>query len=377
MKISHLIRRDFLTINPFYGLNAIKKELLEHSALVVQDEKQFYGVLTTNDLVTNPKVLVIDCLSIKKMIDHEKSVQEVLFEMKTANTDVLPVSEAGEFIGLVFRNELYNYVSEYNLELETIVQKRTEELKKSLETKDLMFSIIAHDLRSPFNSILGLTDILKRNLRNYEVEKVEKYINEMYIQAKKTYGLLDNLLNWAKNQSGNLAFIPTYCNIGKICDEVMAQYKETAQLKNITLTSFYAENSNANADRNMLEVILRNLISNAIKFTENNGLVEVYSMVIDESVEVTVSDTGIGVDEKNKFKIFSIDDNKTRLGTANEKGSGLGLVVCKDFVERHNGKIWVENNHKKGSLFKFTLPVYKMKQYNLETKDKPSNKVKL
>ncbi len=357
MKISHLIRRDFLTINPFYGINAIKKELLKRTALVVKDENQFYGVLTTNDLVTNPKVLVIDCLSIKNMVDCGQSVQEVLSEMKITNTDVLPISEDGKFIGLVFRNELYNYLSEYNLELETIIEERTQELKSALETKDLMFSIIAHDLRSPFNSILGFTDILKRNLKNYEVEKLEKFIYEMNTQAKKTYSLLDNLLSWSKNQSGKLAFNLSHCDIGKNSDEVIEQLKETAQMKNITIKSFYPEGLSINADKNMLEVILRNLISNAIKFTHNNGLVEVYSIEIGDFIEVTVSDNGIGVDDEDKIKIFTINDNKTKLGTANEKGSGLGLVVCKDFVEKHHGKIWVENNKDKGSLFKFTLPI--------------------
>jgi signal transduction histidine kinase len=357
MKISHLIRRDFLTTNPFYGIDAVKKELLERTALVVQDENQFYGVLTINDLVTKHKTLVIDCISIKKLVDSEQSVQEVLSEMKTTNTDVLPVGKDGNFIGLVFRNELYNYVSEYSLELETTIEDRTQELKKTIETKDLMFSIIAHDLISPFNSILGITDILKKNLDNYDVEKLGKFIYEMNAQAKKTFSLLENLLNWAKNQSGNLAFNPTYCNIGKISDEVIDQFEETAEMKNITVTSYYPESINANVDKNMLEVILRNLVSNAIKFTENDGLVEVYSKVIDGFIEVTVSDTGIGVEDKDKIKIFTINDNKTKLGTANEKGSGLGLVVCKDFVEKHHGKIWIENNKDKGSLFKFTLPI--------------------
>ncbi|WP_372792453.1 ATP-binding protein [Lutibacter sp.] len=377
MKIAHLIRRDFLIINPFYGLNAIKKELLRRTALVVQDENQFYGVLTTSDIISNPKVLVIDCLSIKKLIDCEQSVQEVLFEMQITNTDVLPVGKEGVFIGLVFKNELYKYISEYNLELETIIQERTLELKKTLETKDLMFSIIAHDLRGPFNTILGFTDILKDNLRNFEIEKSEKFIYEMNTQAKRTYNLLENLLNWAKNQAGKIAFNPSYCNIGRISDEVIEQLNETAQMKNITLKSFYSGNVNANVDKNMVEVILRNLISNAIKFTENNGLVEIYSMVIDDSIEVTVSDTGIGVDENDKIKIFSINENKTKLGTANEKGSGLGLVVCKDFVEKHQGKIWMENKNDKGSLFKFTLPIQIDRKTSLDKKNKPIDKVEL
>ncbi len=130
MKIAHLIRKDFLIINPFNGLNAVKKKLLERTVLVVQDESQFYGILTMNDIVSNPEILVIDCLSIKKLVDSEQSVQEVISEMNTVNTDVLPVGEDGNFIGLVFKNELYKYLSEYNLELETDIQERTLALKK-------------------------------------------------------------------------------------------------------------------------------------------------------------------------------------------------------------------------------------------------------
>lgn len=376
MKITHLIRKDFLTINPFSGLNAVKNELLEHNAIVVQDENNFYGVLTIKDFVEKPKALVIDCLSIKKIIDHELSVEEVLTEMNELNLDVLPVGKNEEFIGLVFKNELFNYISEYNLELEAIINKRTIELKKALQTKDLMFSIIAHDLRSPFNTFIGFSDLLKKNLRNYEIEKAERFISEINSQAKKTFNLLENLLNWAKNQSGTIAFNPSYCNIGKISDDVIEQLRETAQMKNITLKSFHSTNVYANADKNMVEIILRNLISNAIIYTEKNGFVEVYSMAINGFIELTVSDTGIGVDDNDKLKIFTIDENKTKLGTANEKGSGLGLVICKDFVKRHQGKLWVEDKENKGSLFKFTLPIHLTEKSTLTKKDNLINKVK-
>ncbi len=375
MKIEHLIRKDFLTVNPFYGVKSIKKDLLKRRALVVQDENQFYGVLTPNDILTNSKVLVIDCVSIKKLVNFEQSVKEVLSEMDVSNVDVLPVGKDGNFIGLVFKKELYNYVSEYNLELETIIKERTNELKRALETRDLLFSIIAHDLKSPFNVILGFSDLLKNNLRNYRIEKSEILINQMNAQAKRTHNLLENLLNWSRNQSKKLVLNHTYFNIGAVIDGIIDELKESALIKNITLRSFYPENLNVNADKNMMEVILRNLILNAIKFTENNGLVEVYAMVFDKDIEITVSDSGIGVEDRNKIKIFTIDNKKVKLGTANEKGSGLGLVVCKDFVESHHGKIWVEDNKDKGSLFKFTLPTQVFKDSSFKPRNKPIIKI--
>ncbi|MDO9596037.1 MAG: ATP-binding protein [Lutibacter sp.] len=371
MKIAHFIRRDFLTVNPYSGINAIKNKLLEHLAIVAQDDEGiFYGVLTTSDLALNPKTLIIDCLTIKELIDGEDCVEETLFKMDTGKTDVLPVGESGKFVGLVFKHELYNYISDYNIELENTIKERTGALEEALATKDLMFSIIAHDLKSPFNVILGFTGLLKDKLKNMDFEKSEKLIAGMNSQARNTYNLLEDLLTWARDNSNTIAYNPIFCNISTICDAVVSQIKDTAQIKDISINSFHSSDVYAFADKNMVEVILRNLIVNAIKFTETHGKIEIYSMPVGDFIEVTVSDNGIGIDEKDRAKLFKSDFNESKPGTANEKGSGLGLVICKRFVERNQGEIWIENKAEKGSAFKFTLPIYKEelhKQAEIET----------
>ena len=360
MKISHFIRRDFLTVNPYSGINAVKNQVLEHLAVVVQDdEAEFYGVLTTNDIAHNPKTLIIDCLTIKELIDGELSVEETILKMDTAKTDVLPVGKNGKFVGLVFKNELYKYISDYNLELENTILLRTKELEAAIATKDLVFSIIAHDLKSPFNSILGFTELLKNKIRNLDVEKSEKLISSMYFQARNTYNLLENLLNWARSNSNQIVFKPIPCHISTICDAIINQVGDAAQLKNISINSFHTNESYAFADKNMLEVVLRNLLSNALKYTEKNGKIEIYSMPVDNFIEITVSDNGIGMTEEVKNKLFKSDLHESKPGTENERGTGLGLVICNDFIQRNGGKIWIENNAKKGTSFKFTLPIYK------------------
>ncbi|OGS69842.1 MAG: hypothetical protein A3F91_00025 [Flavobacteria bacterium RIFCSPLOWO2_12_FULL_35_11] len=365
MKIAHLVRRDFLIVNPYSGINAVKNQVLEHLAVVVQDdEDQFYGVLTTHDIAHNPKTLIIDCLTIKELVDSGLSVENTIFKMDTAKTDVLPVGENGKFIGLVFKNELYKYIFDYNLELENTIKERTEALEKAIATKDVVFSIIAHDLKSPFNSILGFTELLKKRLRNLDVEKSEKLISSMYFQARITYNLLENLLNWARSNSNQIVFNPTYCDISAICYDVIKQMSDTAQIKQITINSFHSNESFVFADKNMLESILRNLLSNAIKFSECQGKIEIYSVPVDEFVEIMVADNGIGMDENVKDNLFKSDLNESKPGTANEKGTGLGLIICKDFVERNHGKIWIENNREKGTAFKFTLPIYKEEIHN-------------
>ncbi|MDO9136442.1 MAG: ATP-binding protein, partial [Lutibacter sp.] len=138
-----------------------------------------------------------------------------------------------------------------------------------------------------------------------------------------------------------------------------SQIKDAAQMKDIAINSFHSSEVYAFADKNMVEVILRNLIVNAIKFTETHGKIEIYTMPVGDFIEVTVSDNGIGIDEKDRAKLFKSDFNESKPGTANEKGSGLGLVICKRFVERNQGEIWIENKAKKGTTLKFTLPIYK------------------
>lgn len=365
MKIEYFIRKDFLTVNPYSGINAVKKQLLEHLAIVVQDDKGiFYGVLTTSDIVQNPKTLIIDCLTIKELIDCGESIEETILKMDTAKTDVLPVGENEKIIGLVFRNELYKYISDYNLELENIIKERTKELEEAIATKDLMFSIIAHDLKSPFNAILGFTQLLKDKLRNMDFEKSEKLISGMNTQARNTYNLLEDLLTWARDNSNKIGYNPILCNISSICNAVINQLKDTAQMKGITINSFHSPEVYAYADKNMVEVILRNLITNAIKFTENFGKIDIYSNPVGEFIQITVSDNGIGMDEKVKANLFKSGFNESRPGTANEKGSGLGLVICKRFVEKHQGKIWIENKTEKGTTIKFTLPILWKKHTN-------------
>jgi len=370
MKIAHLIRRDFLTVDPYLDINAIKKQLLKHSAIVVKDDDgQFYGVLTEYDIVQNPRTLIIDCLTIKELVDCEDSIEKTISKMNAAKTDVFPVGEKGKFIGLVFKNELYNYISDYNLELENVIKDRTEALEEAIATKDLMFSIIAHDLKSPFNVILGFTGLLKDKLRSMDFEKSERIISGMNKQARNTYNLLEDLLTWARDNSNKIGYNPILCNISRICNEVIDQIKDTALMKDITISSFHSPEVYAYADKNMVEVTLRNLITNAIKFTENGGKIDIFSMSVGEFIEITISDSGIGIDEKLKAKLFKSDLNESKPGTVNEKGSGLGLVICKRFVNKNQGEIWIENNTKKGSTFKFTLPVYKKVGHKVQQKE--------
>lgn len=235
--------------------------------------------------------------------------------------------------------------------------KETEDLlKESNDTKDKFFSIIAHDLRSPLNSIMGLMNILVGHAKETSVEEMEVFLNLMNTSAKNTLSLLDNLLNWARSQTGRLQFEPITVNINAAIREVICSLETSTLNKNIKLTFKELKEEMIIADPDMIKTILRNLISNAIKFTNQNGRIEIKIKRFDSLIQIAVSDNGIGMNDKTKNKLFNSKINDTTMGTENEKGTGLGLILCKDFVEKHGGHIWVESSPGKGSSFKFTLP---------------------
>jgi PAS domain S-box-containing protein len=230
-----------------------------------------------------------------------------------------------------------------------------EELKELNFTKDKIFSIIGHDLRNPFNNIIGLSDLLIESANDPAFSESVKYLEIISDTAIKTRLLLDHLLNWAKAQTGQLSFKPEKVNLSKIIIDVIDLEKPLTNTKNISLNFDGKAETKVYADVNMLKTILRNLISNAIKFTRNGGSICVFTKTKFEHAEVTISDNGIGIDKKRIEGLFK--RNASTLGTANEEGSGLGLMLCKDFVEKNKGKIWVESVEGKGSDFKFTLPL--------------------
>jgi two-component system, sensor histidine kinase and response regulator len=240
---------------------------------------------------------------------------------------------------------------------ELLLKERETQLRELNSTKDKLFSIIAHDLRTPFNAILGLSELLIKNSKKLEVYEYEKYLRIIYSSAENTLILLDNLLTWANSQTGNSIYKPEKINLPTIIDEIFEGSKSTTKIKNITLKYIQTDIVQVFADVNMLKTILRNLISNAIKYTHANGEVSIFAVQNKNYIEITVSDNGVGMSEEIRNNLFEKDTNFTTTGTANEKGSGLGLILCKEFVETHGGKIWAISELGKGSAFTFSLPL--------------------
>jgi two-component system sensor histidine kinase/response regulator len=231
------------------------------------------------------------------------------------------------------------------------------ELKKINTDKDRFITILAHDLKSPFSSILGFLKLLIKNIRKYDIDKIENQINTIQSTAQNTYNLLEDILMWARSQTGKVAFEPQSLIFTEISENIVEGLKNVANSKNIAINCFTADEVEFLADLNMIKTILRNLVSNAIKFTHSGGVVSVYAEKGINEVIFTVSDNGIGIAPDESVKLFDITQTFTTKGTVGEKGTGLGLQLCKEFVEKHGGKIWVESELGIGSDFKFTLPL--------------------
>ncbi|WP_158285141.1 sensor histidine kinase [Arenibacter aquaticus] len=239
-----------------------------------------------------------------------------------------------------------------------IIEQDKRKLQALNQTQNKLFSIIAHDLRSPFINILGLSDLLLDNVKDTDNPESEKYTDLINSTAKNTLNLLDNLLNWAKSQTGELGFNPEKITLSEVIDEIIGLKRSQAKAKNIALQHSPTTDIELFTDKNILATILRNLIANAIKFTDYGGQIEVVATTHGQQVEICVIDNGVGMTDETIRKIFDLSANVTSRGTANENGSGLGLVLCKEFVEKLDGHLWVESEIGKGSNFKFTLPLH-------------------
>ncbi len=231
----------------------------------------------------------------------------------------------------------------------------TEKLKNMNETKDKFLSLISHDLKSPFNSMMGYTEMLKNEIDDLSKEERDLFIGSVHDSTRHIYNLLNDLLEFSKFYLGMIKIEPTEIPLKKLVDENIEFLSSTARRKNISLNNCINGEFEVMAEEDMLNSVFRNLITNAIKFTGKGGRVEISAEPDHDHLNISVSDNGIGMDESTKQTLFVIDSKKSRPGTANEEGTGLGLILAKEFIEKNGGKISVVSEPGKGTTFTFSL----------------------
>jgi two-component system, sensor histidine kinase and response regulator len=238
-----------------------------------------------------------------------------------------------------------------------LLARQTKELQELNATKDKFMSIIAHDLKSPFNAILGFSDLMLRNFDQLDPETFFTGLKTIESASTHAYKLLENLLIWSQNQTGKSQFNPKKLNLEAQVNDSIRIVESASINKKIKISTSIKKTLHVFADKNMLDSILRNLISNAIKFSFKGGKIKVTATQLETEIQISVSDKGIGISAERLSAIFEIDKHTNTTGTENELGTGLGLVLCKDFITQHNGKIWIESTPNIGTMVSISLPL--------------------
>ncbi len=303
------------------------------------------GFSVCRELKGNPATRHIPVIFLSARTEYEDIVKG--FEIGAVDYVTKPFN-AKELLSRVFTHLELSFSKKY-------IEKQNNELHELNATKDKFFSIIAHDLKNPFSGIIGLSNILVNEYKDLDKDTVGEYHELILDSAEKGYRLLENLLNWSSAQTGRLEYNPQINNLQCFIKEELQLLNTNAEQKNIKLLAEVPENTFAFFDHNMIETVIRNLVSNAIKFTKPGGSVSIIASNQDEMVQIEVKDNGVGISDEDQKKLFRVDVHHSTSGTNNEEGTGLGLVLCKEFVEKNGGKIRVESVEGRGSRFIFTL----------------------
>jgi PAS domain S-box-containing protein len=374
-----------------HGINTLRLRNSEKVALemLTASEKKLWSVLhATQESIymfdREGKFLLSNAIGLKrlnnieadKLIGHHFSefmTDELAKQRQIMFDKVLQSGKPVEFIderkGITFhhnffpvfdRNEV-SYIVVYSVDItqrveyENALEEKNLELQEINATKDKFFSIIAHDMKNPFISLLGASEMLYENVSRYDKKRIKELSKILNDSAKSGYNMLLNLLEWARSQAGSMVFTPEPINLKELIDKNLLYLYDTASAKEINLNFTVDDQIELFADRNMLNSILRNLVNNALKFTPRGGLVTVGSTIKNNSQVIFVKDTGVGIANSDFEKLFRKDIKYSHPGTDHEIGTGLGLLLCQEFVEKHGGKIWVESTVGIGSTFYFSI----------------------
>jgi len=303
----------------------------------------------------------MDGFEVCQKIKENEKTKDIPVIFLTAKTDIKDIIKgfdygAADYITKPFNTTEMKEMNQKLLLSQEAVKSANQQLEQSNKEKDKFFSIIAHDLKSPFNGILGLSEMLRDEAKDLDTDSIVKYANLIHSSTQHTFELLKNLLEWARMQQGRIPFTPKPFLLNNLVNHEIKGLLNVANQKNIELINGLRENVTLTADENMIRTVLRNLVANAIKFTPKNGKIKIDAQPGSSAVEVSVSDTGLGMSQETIAKLFKIETSFTKKGTENETGTGLGLILCKEFIEKHSGRIWVESKEGQGSIFSFSIP---------------------
>jgi len=357
-------------LSKIYLYNQDYKKAFEHNAKFMELKDSLYNIDRNEKLMemqvrfeTERKEQEIQLLKkndeIKNLeIKRQKNLQRFWW----ASSVLLLVIAVLIYSNLQSKKSANQLLSEKNKQLEEAnakLKESEEHLKELNATKDRFFSIIAHDLKNPFNALLGFSEYLMNNFETSSREESKEYIKIIYESAQNLFKLLHNLLQWSRTQLGTIVYKPELFPLLPSIHQEIEFLEKVTDNKNIKVVVRVENHLMVYADKNIISTVIRNLLSNAIKFSNIGGKIAVNAQEQDKYVEVSITDSGVGMSKDELDKLFRLDASFSTKGTADEEGTGLGLLLCKEFIEKNGGKIWVTSKKEKGSTFSFTLPIHR------------------
>ncbi len=352
--VQDYIIRDYVIADPYQGAASFKEALLNDNPVIVMENKSFIGILTLNDLIERPHILVVDSMLPKPVIESKSDIFPVLLSMCQNNFDFLPVSSSGVFEGVICKKSLlHEFLNNMNDMLSGKGDFR--DLKNELIFKDRLLAIIGHDLKNMFNQVLGSLELLDIKLQNLEEPKVQAVLRLARRSTEQIYSTFEGILNWARMDTGS--FNPELISLNVQLDKAVDQFQLAGNLKSVAIRNLLIQDLVIYADRHMLFSILLNLIYNAIKFTPNGGEITLDAIAVDNNIEIVVADSGVGLSLQQQEQLFK--SNNSQCGTQNELGTGIGLAICKDLVEKHKGNIHIESKVGQGTRVIISMPNHK------------------
>jgi signal transduction histidine kinase len=310
----------------------------------------------------------MDGYEVCRRLKENKLLHDIPVIFISALSETNDVVKALKFGGVDYITKPFR-AEEISARVKTHIKLRRQsiELQELNVTKDRFFSIIAHDLRGPMGGFMGLTDLLTEELSNMSMAEIQEFLWSMRDSATNLFKLLENLLQWARVQQGGIIFSRERVLFRPIVTESLEMIQESAKKKGITIICDISDQLEVFADGNLIQTVIRNLVSNAVKFSTRGGTVNISAKTTeDESVEISVKDMGIGMNPYMVENLFRIDVKNGRPGTEGEQSTGLGLLLCKEFIEKHGGHIRVESEVGKGSVFTFNIPPVFVLEENVE-----------
>lgn len=355
MNLTDHLTHNYQVAGPYQHVHEFKNYLLSGDPVVIREDGRFLGILTLHDIVSKPNDLVIDSFYDKPGFQHTDDILPVLLYMYRHNYEFLPALEGREFRGVISRQQLsLSFFGGSEEGSDSSLNDLVLQLKKEISLKNKFLAIIGHDVRNLFAQVLSSLELLDQRLQSTKEIKVHAALRLARRSAEQVNAAFEGMLLWARLATGQLPFQPQELNLNEQLNKIVSQFQLAGNVKNITIKNCLEIPMQLFADPNMLACILLNLVYNAIKFTPGGGEIWLNAKQDNNSTEIVVVDSGLGMSLQQRDELFS--GGKPTPGTGNELGAGIGLVICKEFVEKHQGRLEFESEPGKGTRVIITFP---------------------